>query len=163
MPRGGNKKSIAQFLDDILDEKLENFAASEKTIKTNKKYGYRLDHQGVNNSDGLERLYIQPVSGPNTTISKSLNSDAVIAQCHAWPTSKAESVRKALKGTWRSTLSSPEIKHTDSRFLNRQLQGRRKAHACKEVNNHTHVLIQQSINEITTMRGRVHLQSLLFI
>ena len=47
MPRSSDYKVIAAWIDDIADDKLENFATSEKTIDSNDDLGMRLDHQGV--------------------------------------------------------------------------------------------------------------------
>ena len=57
MPRGSEWKTIKGFLDDIPDEKLEKFAAKEKTIYTDDKLGFRLDHQGVS-SPTASRVWI---------------------------------------------------------------------------------------------------------
>ena len=40
-------KEVSQFLDGVADEKLEKFAAKEKTVYEDKRLGMRLDHQGV--------------------------------------------------------------------------------------------------------------------
>lgn len=42
-----NNKAIKDFLDNVSDEKLKNFVLGEKTIVESKKFGFRLDHQGV--------------------------------------------------------------------------------------------------------------------
>ncbi|KAK4697899.1 hypothetical protein P7C71_g239, partial [Lecanoromycetidae sp. Uapishka_2] len=95
-----NNKAVKDFLDAIPDEKLKNFVTSEKTMVKDRKHGFRLDHQGVNN-DGTSRLYIQRIPGGKSQASMGSTKN-VIAQIHVMDPADPNEIRQALFDSYKT-------------------------------------------------------------
>ena len=99
-----NNAAIKEFLESIPNEKLKNFASSEKTLFHHKKLVFRLDHQGVNQDGSMkDRLYIQPTGG-NSYISMA-DPKSVIAQIHVTDPGNPRDIRKALWDSYKHNRS----------------------------------------------------------
>ncbi|KAF7541831.1 hypothetical protein G7054_g325 [Neopestalotiopsis clavispora] len=103
------KKNVEEFLNDIPDAKLRNFAESEDTLYECYASGYRLDYQGLNTNPGekpfVHRLYIQPISGSKSQsvskrVKRNQKNGSVTARCHASDKATPTEIRGALLASY---------------------------------------------------------------
>lgn len=111
-------KEFVEFVESIHKDKLCGWSDEQYTILTDRKLGYRLDHQGVSShfshsnhrlqhslwckqlnkdpSTKPHRIFIQPVAGGTSKASKVLNTKAVLAAVHCDDPEDDERMREAL-------------------------------------------------------------------
>lgn len=111
-------KALKEFVASIHKDKLCGWKDEQYTILTDRKLGYRLDHQGVSshfshsdhrlphslwckqmNKDPAtkpHRIYIQPVAGGKSRESQALDPGTVLAAIHSDDPEDEERIREAL-------------------------------------------------------------------